>query len=397
MNIRPFIKTYFITASILVHCAVIAAILYFISERATDHWRWPMIKHWVMGDVDKSDIFQLEYDGLASIPKGRWIKVHQQSSEDTVHFIRQEHAGGVFHPYKGQLLLFGSNTHGTEWNNTVYSFDLKTLQWSEAYPADSPSTYTIDYKGIPIAGRLKNHPWAMHTFGALAYDQRHDKLVVASYPGHLSPESYGGTLANQWAKIKTHPTWVYDASTHTWESHSNNTQQFFPYAVAYNSDRSVITGFKPDGIFDWSKEIGWKKVGTGIYPDWHTNVVYDSINHVFILYGGNDFGNDVYAYAAGEKTVLKMPTIGQRPKGDQSVPMAFHPKIGQTIVLIDSDESAKTWLYDYKKDQWQYVEGGDFPYLIGMNYTLVYDSHHDVLVLVNSPANEETAVWALKL
>ncbi len=398
MMFKKLIKTYFISSSILAHCLIIVIAAYFVTDKINNYWRWPIIKRWVLGDVDKSDVYRFGVDGFKSLPRGRWIKIHQQHSDDVVHFSRQAHAGSGFDSLRSRILIFGSDTHGENWNNAVYTFDLNTLTWMQSYPLDSPASYTVNTKGFPVAGIRHNHPWAMHTFGALAYDEIHDNLLVASYPEHLSPSRYGQNLAFLWKQIKQHPTWLYDSKSNSWRVYEGKSEHFFPYAIAYDSDRGVVTGFRPYGIFDWKGEIvGWERVGEKSYGQYHTNVVYDSVNHVFIFYGGNKLQNAVFMYKAGNKTTEKMPTIGRRPPPGQSVPLAFHKKIGKVVALVDADDEAQTWLYDYAQDQWQRLEGGDFPYKVGMNYTMEYDVRHNIVVLVSSPQNEATAVWALRL
>jgi len=295
-----------------------------------------------------------------------------------------------------RLYIFGSNTHGVNWDNAVYCFDLNTLSWSRSYSPDSPDTYSVNSQGIPVAGQEHNHPWAMHTFAAIAFDSLHRQLVVASYPGHLSPDRYGQS-APLWRQIKKQPTWLYDPATRQWQPYAGKSEQFFPYAIAYDVDRSVVTGFRPYGIFDWQGAMsGWKKTGDRAMEQWHTHGVYDSSNHVFIFYGGSAMTNDVYIYKAGDQHMKKMPTPGARPPAGQSVPLAFHQRLKKMVALIDSEDGAQTWLYDYKTDKWRRLEA-DFPYPVGMNYTMEYDVRHDVVVLVSSPPLEATAVWVLRL
>ncbi len=397
MNVKKLLKNYFIAVSILAHCLIIVMLGVWLSHKVTESWRWPIIKRWFLGDVDKSRVFPLVEAGYQGLPKGRWVKIHQQKPEDQVFFTRQEHAGSGFDALNSRLYIFGSNTHGEDWNNAVYWFDLDTLTWSQSYQPDSPDTYSVNSQGVPVAGKAHNHPWAMHTFAAIAFDKLHRKLVVASYPGHLSPDRYGQSLAHLWRRIKKQPTWLYDPGTNQWQSYDGKAEQFFPYAMIYDSDRGVITGFKPNGIYDWQGRIfGWKKIGDRAMQQWHTNGVYDSVNHVFIFYGGNAMKNSVYVYKAGDKAVEKMPTLGLRPPGGQSMPLTFHKRSGRMVALIDTENQAQTWLYDYKSDSWQRLEA-DFPYPVGMNYTMEYDIRRDVVVLVSSPADQPVAVWVLKL
>ncbi len=351
-----------------------------------------------MGNIDASDVYQLEYNSFEFIPRERWIKIHQQQPDDLIRFNRQSYAGSGFDQLRSQLLLFGGQAVGENWNNTIYSFDLNSLQWNRAYFSDSVNTYTINDKGLPVAGVNGNHPWVMQSHAAVTYDKLHGKLVVASKPKEMSDKKQGQSLTAKWKLIKKNPTWLYSSTTNQWEAYEGESESFSPYAIAYDSDRHVVTGFRPNGIYDWNGFVkGWDKIGDKAYPEWHTNAVYDSINHVFILYGGNELKNAIHIYEVGEKTTEKMPTNGVRPPAGQSVPLAFHKKLGKMVAVIDSKENTQTWLYDYAKDQWEQISGTDFPYAIGMNYTMEYDVRNNIIVLVSSPENEETAVWVLRL
>ena len=333
-----------------------------------------------------------------SLPSGRWLKIHQQKPDDNIHFARQAYAGSGFDQQRSRLMLFGSDTHSENLNNTIYSFDLNTIQWTKAYSPDSPETYKVNSDGIPVAGIKAGHPWAMRTFGALAYDTLRDELVVASAPDYKGSNKYGQPPVSIWTSIKNHPTWVYNTLKNKWDRYKGKSIQFTPYAVTYDIDRGVVTGFLPNGIFDWDGLVnGWTKIGDRVYGQYHTNVVYDSVNHVFILYGGNALKNSVHVYVVGDKSSKEMLTIGLRPPAGQSIPLAFHKKLGKVVALIDTGGYAQTWLYDYASDQWQRVNGADFPYSIGMNYSMEYDIRYNVIVLVSSPKNGETAVWVIRL
>jgi hypothetical protein len=55
---------------------------------------------------------------LLSLPPNTWVKLHEQQPGDAVRFQRQEHGGSCFDTRRGQLVLFGSNTHGRDWTNS---------------------------------------------------------------------------------------------------------------------------------------------------------------------------------------------------------------------------------------------------------------------------------------
>jgi hypothetical protein len=146
---------------------------------------------------------------LLELPAGRWIKIHQQMPADAVTFERRSHAGSAFDSRSSQLVLFGSDEHGADWMNSPLIFDLVTLRWQRSYPNDDVSTYRVNGDGLAVAGPDGSHPWAMHTFGAVTYDPVADRVVVASYPGHSSPEQLTNGATDQWREMR-HPTWLFD-------------------------------------------------------------------------------------------------------------------------------------------------------------------------------------------
>lgn len=398
LKLKYLAKFVCVVVSVSVHSVAFVVGAFYLEEKATSHWRWPILKSYVLGDVDSSKVYALGVGGFDSLPKNRWVKIHQQDESDSLYFSRQKHGGSAFDSLRGRLILFGSDTHESNWNNSLCFFDMESLRWSVSYQSDLPKTYSIDAEGVPVAGVKANHPWAMHTFGALAYDEIFDRLVVASFPGHLSPNRFGRSLGPLWNEIEHHPTWLYDLSLQQWKPSIVEVIDFFPYSIAYDSYRGVVTGFRPNGIFEWEgARDGWKKVGSNGQNQYHTNSVYDSLNRLFVLYGGSRMTNDVFTYASGEGKSIKMPTLGDRPPAGQSIPLIFNSKLGRTVALIDVEGYAQTWLYDSAQDSWLRGVAADFPYEIGMNYTMEYDEHRDVIVLVSSPLSEETAVWALRL
>jgi hypothetical protein len=63
----------------------------------------------------------------------------------------------------------------------------------------------------------------MHTFAAVTYDAVNDRLIIASYPGHLEPGRFTDAMAHLWSKIRRHPTcrtetWLYDATADAWSA-----------------------------------------------------------------------------------------------------------------------------------------------------------------------------------
>jgi len=345
---------------------------------------------------------------LASLPAARWVEIHRQQPTDAVRFRRQWHGGSAFDTRRGRIVLFGSDTHGDDWTNSPLFFDVASLTWTRAYPDDPPSTYAVTAEGLPVAGIDGRHPWAMHTFAAVTYDAANDRLIVASSPEHLEPGRFTDAMAHLWPRIRRHPTWLFELGPERWQALDPPDVHFFSYATAYDSDRAVVIGHRPDGVYELAvreRDPVWRRVADASQTGYHTNAVYDRHRRLVVIGGGNRLSNAIVVYDPAGRRGWTMPTPGARPPAFEHPPMAFHERKGVTVVLIDRPADAtppierrpgrtETWLYDATADAWSKLPGADLPFACGMNYNLHYDAVHDLLLLV---ADEPTAVWALKL
>lgn len=350
---------------------------------------------------------------LQNLPIGEWVTLHKQRASDTVFFARQDHGGGTFDTKRGQLILFGSDTHGygdiagKNWLNSLFFFDPVAGEWTQSYPHDSLDTYQVNAEGIPVAGANGDHPWAMHTYGAVSYDAKLDQVVVSSHPAHLVPGKFTYILEDVWPKIRRHPTWTYDLQTERWTYLAAEAESFFHHATAYDADRSVIVGYRGDGVFELSgSPRRWLKVQERglLAPD--NNLVYDAKHKALVIFGGGGYTNDVAIYdpATGRHEI--MPTPGIRPPNTRHVPMAFHPGIGKSVMLVQriagNDPLAgttETWVYDLGEDTWARIETADLDMGIYRNYNLEYDPIHNILLFVPNPYGplSLTRVLALRL
>ena len=355
---------------------------------------------------------------LLALAPGKWTQIYQEKKGHAVRFRLQSHGGSAFDTRRGRIVLFGSNTHealrsrNRELINSPLAFDVAKLRWMRFYPSDPLATYTIHRSGIPVAGYAKNHPWAMHTYGSVEYDPKRDELVVSSHPQHLDPERFVDSVAHLWGRIKYHPTWVFSFKTNQWVALRTPSQSFFKYSTAYATDRGTIIGYRDDGVFELGgRHRKWRQIARKGLLGGHSNSVYDSKQKAVVAFGyGYNTGesNAVVAFWPKTKRHRVMPTPGLRPRADTHVPMAYHPKLERTVVIIDDDayfvsakirqhSSAQTWLYDLGKDKWTLQASAPLPLGSGMNYNLVYDPGHNILLLVAQGEKNQTTVWALRL
>lgn len=401
-------KYYLLICGVLTHVAAVYLVSEIAIDRLAGNWRVKALVRWVSGPLDDASLYAVPRGNLgqpdySQMPKGRWLKIHQQQPNDKVHFSRQRHSGSAWDSRRRRFIIFGSDTHGENWDNSIYSFSLDQLRWQRSYEPDSVETYRVNDAGFPVAGSAGAvNPWVMHTFDAINYLPESDTLVVASYPKHLSPGRFGDWLKDIWGDVEKHPTWIYDFASKRWSAVTSKAVHFFPYATAYDSDREKIVGFLPNGIFEFhSDNQRWKKVGSKSVYAYHTQAVYDNKNRAFIIFGHNNKSNALHVYRAGEKKSREMATKGLRPPGSQHMPFAFDSKLGKAIAIIDVTDQgrqlAQTWLYDLAVDKWERAQKSDFPFQLGMNYQMQYSEADDLLILCASAPNEPPSIWVLRL
>jgi hypothetical protein len=74
----------------------------------------------------------------------------------------------------------------------------------------------------------------------------------------------------------------------------------------------------------------------------------------------------------------------------------------RVVALVERPASnglgrTETWLYETGADAWERVDTATIPFAIGMNYQMVYDPNHELMVLVANTPCDPVAVWVLRL
>lgn len=350
--------------------------------------------------------FCLFADGACAepFPANQWIKLHEQKPDDATHFRRQAHGGSCFDSKRGRLILFGSDTHGRDWTNSPLLFDVASRRWSRVYPNDERATYNVTDDGVPVAGKRGDHPWAMHTFGTVMYDPVRDEMIVACAQKHMVPGRFTNSVKDLWPRIKKFPTWSFSPNHNQWRPLPCDAVDFFPHSAAFDTDRNVVLGYRPDGIYELSGEPRtWKRLTKKAFlGGWHSNCVYDSKHNALVVFGTNTNSNDIEAFFTKTGRHELMPTKGTRPPKDQHNPMAFHTGLRKTVVVVDhklddKQTVAETWLYDLGDDTWSQLKSATLPFGCGMNYNLEFDAARQWLLLVTGGNRQGTSVWALRL
>lgn len=406
---RRFISRYFIAAGLLANLLAAAFVVFWLWNKVGDSEMFRDLRRNVFGSLDGIEVTSIRpvpsgqiNPTLRNLSAGSWTKIHQQPSDGPETFQRQAHGGAAFDPVRGRVMLFGSDTHRVNWDNTVRFFDMGSLRWSSAYPPDSPDTYRVNSDGIPVAGINGDRPWAMHTFDAVEFDPISDQLVIASHPAHLDPQKSWGIDRSLWSQIKHHPTWAYSVDRNQWKPLVPDGVSFFPYGATFDLGRRRMIGVNPAGYWILDVESAkWEQVGKGTPKAWHNTAAFDADRDIVVSFGTHTRSDEVWQYRIGDKAGRRMPTQGLRPPGADSTPLVYHPPTKQVVALVEHGDGSKTvtetWAYSTATDAWKRMDSAVIPFAVGMNYGMVYDPNHELLVLVANYPGEPVAVWALRL
>ena len=182
----------------------------------------------LIGCTDSSDV-ENQLDNslfLLNLPANRWVKYHELKDSD---WWRKGHAGLVYDSTRGSLLIFGSDTHGEDWDNVVHEFIPRQREWVHHGVNARPDTYAINSEGYPVAGDIDQKPWAMHTYDGIDYDPVLDALVVVASPDH-------NPIRKERPSPQSHPIWIFQLKTKTWSilDNKHGPKRFFGAATAYD-------------------------------------------------------------------------------------------------------------------------------------------------------------------
>lgn len=353
---------------------------------------------------------------LLHLAPNRWVKLDAAPVKD---WSRQSHAGMAYDSKRGRLLIFGSNTHGLDWDNTVHEFDPVAARWVTHYPAAPRASYRADDKGRAVAGEERPLPWATHTYGGVTYDPQRDGLIITARPEH---NPIGKTIPG----ARVHPSWFYSLVHREWQMLPDSDQappKFFGAAVSYDESRGVPVAYRW-GVWELMPQSGsanragtaWVKVSKENHHQLHYSMAYNSHDHNFAVFGDYRNSNDVWIYTPGPRAGDEGRWEKRSPGGDacprsQHFPVAFDRDQGVFLLVPGNTEfellpngrerakaakSNSTFIYAPNANRYTRVSDADMPAL-GMNFMMAYDLRHKVFLLVTGGPAEAPTVWALKL
>jgi hypothetical protein len=213
---------------------------------------------------------------LRGLAPNRWFRYH----EARPGWTRQGHAGMAFDSKRGTLLVFGSDTHGQNWDNSVHEFDPRRKRWETHQPLAGAQTYRVDAGGVPVAGTQELMPWAMHTYDAIEYHPGLDALVVMSTTDHNPAAGKAGRPARE-------PTWLYDLTRRQWRQLDNQGQpspSFFGGSAAFDERRGILVAYR-HGVWEMDAAGVWRRASPQARHSMHHTMVYDRRRGELLVFG----------------------------------------------------------------------------------------------------------------
>ncbi len=341
---------------------------------------------------------------LLAIQPNQWIKL---TSPWSLPWTRQAHAGSAFNAQQGSLLLFGSDTHNTNWDNSVHEFDPAREKWTTHQITSDHESYRVDANNRAIAGKNDIAPWAMHTFDNIVYDPKNNTLFIVASPEH-NPK-------NKEFENIIHPMWIYNLNTHQWKIFENNGKPYpnlFAGATEYDPDRDTIVAYK-SGIWELGPERKeWINATEENHHNMHYNMEYDKNNKIFVVFGNSESDAFLWSYKpgfiAGEKgTWTQHQPSGELPPQDQHFPAAYDEENNVFLLLprnlkINTTSNpltngvSNTYIYNFTQNQYTKLPHTELEIHV-MNYMMEYDTRHNVFLLVTEDESVRPAVFAFKL
>ena len=326
---------------------------------------------------------------------GTWIRLPSGSgvAPRKIH----HHAGGVIDPATSILYFFGSDNHGDEWNNEVWSYNPVTMTWAQSYPEDPPSTYRY------LDGRkttTTSHPWAMHTFAMNAWDAASGRLVMGAWQMHYDLESLPQVKLPRDAPESW---WQYDPAANAWTAAVRSPDLGLGH-LCYVPSLGRVIGFSGDNIpvtlYDATKRTFQAYSGfLGRAPDGYTlRSAYDARRNRILLVS-RDKGPNVWAFDLQKKRWTNLG-VQSRPPGDIYGSWDYDQSADALVSLWPDDpaggfdnESGKsrTFLVDLGRNAYREIRAEPAPPYTGMSFRVLYDPRHEVTFAV-----EGHEVWSFK-
>jgi len=328
------------------------------------------------------------------------------------------YSGMVYDPEHRAIIMFGGGGHGTRRGNDVWMYDTATNTWQQQYTPDPESEYPYA-EGSPSPMSMSTYcqstdplvcnptaawlprgttrtkrPWTAHSYDQMAWDGYNHKYFF------FGPNFIFGDGVDYYG---VPDAFHYDVGTKNWTYLGAPDLYHQTSAAEYDPVNRVIVCVGP---YSWAKP-GYKWMGTpktfhfnAVTKTWvrkadppagfgGCNMVWDSIDHVMLLYGQDwPMASTLWAYdAATDQWSLKNPLpdpIYGLP-GAASPHAAFDSNNGVLLIWGESDTGGfiPSWAYDVRTNRWKKMNPvtGEPATRGGVGANLVYDPVNNVFFL----------------
>jgi hypothetical protein len=326
---------------------------------------------------------------------GTWTRLPRSGAVHPERIPR--HAGGAIDPATSILYLFGSDTHGDEWNNEVWSYDPVSMTWAQSYLEDAPAAYRyLDGRKTTTTG----HPWAMHSFAMNTWDSARGRLVMGAWQMHYGPENLPHVKVPPGAPESW---WEYDPAGRAWTPVPRGPDLGLGH-ICYVPSLGLVVGFSgenvPVTLYDPEKRT-FKVFGgfRGRPPEGYTlRTAYDGGRDRILLISW-DRGPNLWAFDPKGKRWSNLQ-VKNRPPGDIYGSWDYDRSADAIVSLWPDDPSggfdnqsgkSRTFLVDLARGAYREVQTELAPPYTGMSFKVFYDPRHQVTFAV-----EGNTVWSFK-
>lgn len=370
--------------------------------------RWPVIQTRVPVPLFISGVNASGMD----IPRGQWVELASRGLRPR----RRMHSSAVFDSNRRKLLMLGSDTHGWDWDTSVYEFDISTREWTHIGLPAPAYTYRVDALGRRVAGSSGTEPQAMHAYNQLVYDPKENSVWLVSAPLHNHVPTAG--------RPRDVP-WSFDLARSAWHPRPGDgpTPVIFSGVVVYDTLRDTLVasaaletpvsvvgisgefGLRRGGVWELGPERSSWRSTSGASPHGAnvTGVFDDGQSAMLVFERRKEFMVHTYktvslagADSWSTRSIADGPCAHRREY--PAVPAVFVGRSRTLLLPEGSDGGRRTCLYD-AVGQTLADLGVKPPPNISMNFDLVFDSLRSVALLVTGEpyTGAPARVWGLRL
>ncbi|MGD9603973.1 MAG: hypothetical protein AB7O21_18325 [Gammaproteobacteria bacterium] len=335
-------------------------------------------------------------DALAfyeSMPARQWTQV---ASTQVAGWHRQAHAGAAYDSRRGTVLVFGSDTHGTDWDNVVHEFNPVLRSWRPLGSPSAADSYTLDARGQPVAGPGAASPWAMHTYDGLAYDPRADALVVAASIDHTPVKVPGTRVQRPWSFDRAEGRWRVLATA------GEFSRSMFSASLVYDGNRDTLVFCQNDALWELGPDRArWRRIGVPAQCDIHHVAEFDARTGRVLYFGGYRPSAAIRAYSPAATSLEPgtwQPLAAQDCPHMSASPVAYDRRAERFVILASPGDArpARTFLYDAAAGRCEALPI-DTPEIGKLNFMLVWHADLELSLLITGSPHAALNVWALKL